>query len=606
MKLLILLAAAFNHDSVWITPAQPQPGAVVTIHATTGPMGGFYVIDKKNMIHAGDLALHKEGDEWTATATVPDTAAAIVANVSDADAKVLAASALPVYGADGQPLHDSYKAMTTVYSQTGNYFFGTPVDDDKFKASIHAYWEGFSAPPAEFGERLSYYLSYKKDTPSAVKVVTGMPQEKDIKENDYAQAIFVAAKIFKNKALSDLLTSLEHQQYPRGDWKMAEFYHKVSGARGAAAKEAVYTEYKASYPDKGRYDEIMQQDVATAYAQEGNLDKALQYVSADAGPDARAMIYNNVAWQACLADKSLPQATALSKASLDTLLSVEQTGAGKPGNFTKVQYVHNVKNSYAMYADTYAFLLYKTGDYKNAFRYEGIAMGASDDPERDIVERYHMMMEKVEKPSKVVASLGRYITKGVSDSAMEAQYVRLHGSGGEAALAALEAKANADKKAEMVKTILNDPASGFVLRDVNGNQVSLDSYRGKTVILDFWATWCGPCKASFPAMQKVLDKHKADNNVALLFIDTWENNVDDKVKNARDFISSNPYTFHVLMDNDNKVVADYKVGENGGGIPTKFIIDPNGTIRFKVVGFNGDTDGTVRELEEMIGIASKK
>ncbi|HTJ10630.1 MAG TPA: TlpA disulfide reductase family protein [Dinghuibacter sp.] len=614
MKLLILVAAglplavaAQKKDSVWIIPAQPQPGGTVTIHATTGPTGGFYVLDKKSQAVAHDLTLQKDGAEWTATATLPDTAVAIVANVMDAGAKVLAVTSLPVYGTDGQPLRESFKAMTTVYSQTGNTLFGMPEDDDKLKASAHAYWAGFTTPPTAFGERLSYYLSYKKDTPAAVKVVTAMPLEKNLVENDYAQAIFLAAKVFKNRALSDLLTNLEHQQFPLGDWKRAEFYHQLIAAHGAAAKERIFTGYMATCPPeapstsifRGTYTDVMITQVASAYAKEGDLDKALRFIPAG-NADTKAQSYNEIAWQACLAGVSLPQATALSKASLDTLLSLEHTGAGKPDNLTQVQYVRNLKASYTMYADTYAFLLYKTGDYKNAFKYEGIAMG-SGEPDKEIIERYHMMMEKVARPSKVLASLSSYIAKGVTDSAMNAQYIRLHGTGGEEALAALAAKANASKQAEMIKTILHDPASGFVLRDVSGNQVSLDSYRGKTVILDFWATWCGPCKASFPAMQKVVDKHKADDNVVLLFIDTWENNVDDKVKNARDFISSNPYTFHVLMDNDNKVVENYKVT----GIPTKFIVDPNGVVRFKVVGFNGDTDGTVRELDEMIQLAAK-
>jgi cytochrome oxidase Cu insertion factor (SCO1/SenC/PrrC family) len=131
-------------------------------------------------------------------------------------------------------------------------------------------------------------------------------------------------------------------------------------------------------------------------------------------------------------------------------------------------------------------------------------------------------MEKVEKPSNVVASLSVYIAKGQSDTSMEAQFKRLYKGSKPAdhAYADLEAQAIALKQAEMVKTIINDPASKFTLMDLNGNKVSLDSLKGKTVVVDFWATWCGPCKASFPAMQKLVDRHKDDKNVAFLFVDT--------------------------------------------------------------------------------------
>lgn len=615
MKLLILVAAglplavaAQKKDSVWIIPAQPQPGALVTIHATTGPTGGFYVIDKKNNIHGYDLTLHKEGDEWTATATAPDTAAAVVANVMGTDARILAATTVPLCGTDGQPLREGYKALTLAYSQTGEYLFGLKEDKERVASAKKQYWASFETPPTALSEKLSYYLEYKKDTPSAVKALTALPLDEKATESDYQQAGYVAGRVLKNKPLSDILGNLLKQKFPGGTWKQSEYYNRIQAAHSAADKEKILGEYKNAFPRPegsstpfmGTIGDILPQVVARAYASEGDIDKALQMLPADAPSQDKASMYNTIAWDAVSKDKSLPQALTLSKASLDTLKSMEQTGVGKPNYYTRTQYVHNLETEYAGFADTYAFILYKMGDYKNAFKYEGIAMG-SGEPDKEIIERYHMMMEKVARPSKVLASLSSYIAKGVTDSAMDAQYIRLHGTGGEEALAALAAKANASKQAEMIKTILHDPASGFVLRDVSGNQVSLDSYRGKTVILDFWATWCGPCKASFPAMQKVVDKHKADGNVVLLFIDTWENNVDDKVKNARDFISSNPYTFHVLMDNDNKVVENYKVT----GIPTKFIVDPNGVVRFKVVGFNGDTDGTVRELDEMIQLAAK-
>ncbi|MDP2036755.1 MAG: TlpA disulfide reductase family protein, partial [Ignavibacteria bacterium] len=100
----------------------------------------------------------------------------------------------------------------------------------------------------------------------------------------------------------------------------------------------------------------------------------------------------------------------------------------------------------------------------------------------------------------------------------------------------------------------------------------------------------------FPGMQKAVNKYASDTNVKFLFVNTWENNVEDKKKNAQDFITQNRYTFHVLLDNDNKVIESYRVS----GIPTKFIIDKTGNIRFKAVGFDGSDDKLVSELSSMI------
>jgi thiol-disulfide isomerase/thioredoxin len=173
-------------------------------------------------------------------------------------------------------------------------------------------------------------------------------------------------------------------------------------------------------------------------------------------------------------------------------------------------------------------------------------------------------------------------------------------------------KAAAEKaREEVMKKMINEESVGFKLKNLQGNEVSLASLKGKVVVLDFWATWCGPCIASFPGMQKAVNKYKDNENVAFLFIDTWESQetMDLRKKEVSDFIAKNKYTFNVLYDEKVKddpsnfvVVNDYKVT----GIPTKFIIDKAGKIRFRSVGFSGGEDGLVDEISAMIELADSK
>jgi thiol-disulfide isomerase/thioredoxin len=127
------------------------------------------------------------------------------------------------------------------------------------------------------------------------------------------------------------------------------------------------------------------------------------------------------------------------------------------------------------------------------------------------------------------------------------------------------------------------------------------------VILDFWATWCGPCIASFPSMQKMVEKYKNNKDVVFLFIDTWEN-TPEREKLVQQFIDKHKYTFNVLYDkqkepgsNEFTVVKDYEVE----GIPTKFIVDVNGQIRFISLGWGGNEHTFMQELDLMIEMAGQ-
>ncbi|WP_316765770.1 TlpA disulfide reductase family protein [Pedobacter frigiditerrae] len=199
------------------------------------------------------------------------------------------------------------------------------------------------------------------------------------------------------------------------------------------------------------------------------------------------------------------------------------------------------------------------------------------------------------------------IRAGVADTALfnshKVAYAAIKGAKGyQAQLANLESQQEKNILKEVEKQLISEQAPSFNLKDLDGKTWTLEGLKGKTVVLDFWATWCAPCKKSFPAMQLAVNKFKNDPNVVFLFIHTWERQGDAE-KDAKQYVTSNKFDFTVLMDlkknGQNEAITAYKAS----GIPAKYVIDGNGNIRFKLTGFSGSDDVAVREISAMIGLA---
>lgn len=164
-----------------------------------------------------------------------------------------------------------------------------------------------------------------------------------------------------------------------------------------------------------------------------------------------------------------------------------------------------------------------------------------------------------------------------------------------------------DLAIDVVKKAVKLPATDFILMNTEGHEVALKDLRGKVVVLDFWATWCGPCKASFPGMQKTVDKYRNDPKVKFYFVHSFDKTANPTVE-AKNYITENKYTFDVLMDLKDKKTGTSAVAKSFGInlIPTKIIIDPDGFVSFNVVGAQMDTDIAVMELSAMIEFSKKR
>lgn len=118
------------------------------------------------------------------------------------------------------------------------------------------------------------------------------------------------------------------------------------------------------------------------------------------------------------------------------------------------------------------------------------------------------------------------------------------------------------------------PAPNFRLLDVHGEERSLTDFRGTTVVLNFWATWCGPCRSETPELQRYYED--ADGELVVLGVNQQEGR-----ETARDFLQEFGVTYPVVLDSDGEVSQGYRVGR---GLPVTMVIDGEGIIQAVHIG----------------------
>ena len=122
---------------------------------------------------------------------------------------------------------------------------------------------------------------------------------------------------------------------------------------------------------------------------------------------------------------------------------------------------------------------------------------------------------------------------------------------------------------------IDEPAPDFALTNLDGETVRLSDFRGKTVVLNFWASWCPPCREEMPDFQELWDERGegGSDDLVMLALDFL---VQDTMADARGFVEGNGFTFPVLFDTADGAVADrYRVR----GLPATFFIDREGVVR---------------------------
>jgi peroxiredoxin len=152
--------------------------------------------------------------------------------------------------------------------------------------------------------------------------------------------------------------------------------------------------------------------------------------------------------------------------------------------------------------------------------------------------------------------------------------------------------AMAEKPSTKIDIASKNLAKDFTLPNLSGKMTKLSDFKNTVILLNFFATWCPPCKAEMPSMQVLYEKLKGANFEMIAVA------IDKSGKSAVEpFIKESKYTFKILLDSENSVSDIYRILS----IPTTFIIDKKGYIVSKFIGSRDWSDsGTVSTLKKLI------
>lgn len=278
--------------------------------------------------------------------------------------------------------------------------------------------------------------------------------------------------------------------------------------------------------------------------------------------------------------------------------SYKNDSSARPSGFPQDDWNRFMKMAAYPYYEIYAAALHAKDSNKTALFYEEKALkGVDSNVMLSSLALYAALLEANGQKEKAYGLLLKTVSLGKSDLNMDAQLKRLciEKMGEDSATVFLDAiRSNivAAYQQELTKRIIEGKdAPDFSLYDLNGHCITLSDLKGRVVVLDFWATWCAPCIASLPAMEKLSKKHP---EVVFLFIDSGEKETD-----VRSWINKQKLSIQVLMDTAAAKVSDaYAIT----GIPTKIVIDMQGRERFISSGYSSDA-ALMNEMEAMITIA---
>lgn len=568
----------------------------------------YSLINDKTVAHS--VPMTKNGDTWSASIN-PETDAISIGfkffsgDISDSNNS--SGYCIELHGTDNKPIPGAYTDMLYLKVHAA-YNLGIMVDLSLKNELFETLKNEFSVRPETKQKYIDIYLSllktlYKDDGENAVKEeIINNADRNDLSEAEI-YTYYNQCKKYNLKDKMDLYEQKLKEKNPNHLIFVNNKVMKYISIQDPAERTKFLSEMRQEYPDNWQIGYWQKLEVKNLL-KEKKIDKAQEYITQS--PAVGDCCYYSDGAQILL-DEGIDNNLALemSRKGVELMRAdlINQKDK-KPASNTEYDWQKAQNNHFSRHLKTEGLVLMKLENFAEAVNVleEAAILRKYQDPETN--EVYCSALIKKGMLEKAVKEMSEFIINNNSTFEMEKMFIdanlalKQEKNIAEAELEKLRNSSYERLKKRFVKELVSIPAPSFTLTDLDGKKVTLEDFKGKTVILDFWATWCGPCIVSFPTMQKMVDKYKDDTSIKFIFINTKD--YDDKTtERVKDFLAEDNYKFYILLDDKyNKTANDYALS----GIPTKIVIDKEGKIRFQYTGWKGNEDKEMKMFEAIIDL----